>query len=84
MAMLEQRCFSYTDSGMPVETKNPAAVQLGKLRIASMTVEEHRRISAKGGQAGGRARAERLSLAKRKAIARKAAEARWGKKAVTA
>lgn len=43
------------------KSKNPAAVALGKL----------------GGAKGGRARAEALSPAKRKAIARKAAEARW-------
>ncbi len=42
--------------------KNPAAVALGKL----------------GGAKGGRARAEALSPAKRKAIAENAARARWG------
>lgn len=41
--------------------KNPAAVALGKL----------------GGAKGGAARAAALSPAKRKAIARKAAQARW-------
>lgn len=45
-------------------TKNPAAVALGKL----------------GGAKGGKARAELLSPAKRKAIAKKAAAARWGAK----
>lgn len=43
--------------------KNPAAVALGKL----------------GGAKGGKARAEKLSPAKRKAIAKKAASARWKK-----
>lgn len=43
--------------------KNPAAVELGRL----------------GGLKGGKARAASLSMAKRKAIARKAALARWGK-----
>lgn len=43
--------------------KNPAAVALGR----------------KGGLKGGKARAESLSSAKRKAIARKAARARWEK-----
>jgi hypothetical protein len=43
--------------------KNPAAVALGKL----------------GGAKGGRKRAEVLSPSKRKAIARKAAAARWAK-----
>ena len=50
----------------PVETpadegKNPAAVALGRL----------------GGLKGGKARANKLSAAKRKAIAKKAAAARW-------
>jgi hypothetical protein len=45
----------------PNAGKNPAAVALGKL----------------GGAKGGRARAARLSPAKRKAIAKKAAAARW-------
>ena len=44
--------------------KNPAAVALGRL----------------GGLKGGKARAEKLSAKKRKAIARKAAKARWEKK----
>jgi len=42
-------------------TKNPAAVALGRL----------------GGLKGGKARAERLSPAQRKAIAKKAALGRW-------
>jgi hypothetical protein len=42
--------------------KNPAAVALGKL----------------GGAKGGAARAAALSPAKRSAIAKKAAKARWG------
>ena len=41
--------------------KNPAAVALGRL----------------GGLKGGRARADALTPAKRRAIAKKAAEARW-------
>ena len=44
--------------------KNPAAVALGRL----------------GGLKGGKARAAKLSAAKRKAIAKKAAAARWNKK----
>ena len=43
--------------------KNPAAVALGRL----------------GGLKGGRARAEKLSAKRRKAIATKAAKARWEK-----
>jgi hypothetical protein len=42
--------------------KNPAAVALGRL----------------GGIKGGKARAEKLSSARRKAIAKKAAAKRWG------
>jgi len=44
--------------------KNPAAVALGRL----------------GGLKGGKARAEKLSAAKRKAIAKKAAAKRWSKR----
>ena len=45
----------------PYEGKNRAAVELGKL----------------GGSKGGKARAAKLSAAQRKAIAKKAAAARW-------
>jgi hypothetical protein len=51
----------------PNKGKNPAAVALGKL----------------GGAKGGRARAEALSPAKRKAIAKKAAKARWDRSETT-
>lgn len=44
--------------------KNPAAVALGRL----------------GGKKGGPARAKKLSAKRRKEIAKKAAEARWGQK----
>ena len=44
--------------------KNPAAVALGRL----------------GGLKGGKARAAKLSVKKRKEIAKKAADARWTKK----
>ena len=54
-------------SGEPLDDpnagKNPAAVALGKL----------------GGAKGGAARAAALSPAKRRSIAKKAAQARWGK-----
>jgi hypothetical protein len=46
----------------PDPDKNPAAVALGRL----------------GGLKGGKARAAKLSPAKRKAIAKKAAKKRWG------
>jgi hypothetical protein len=45
----------------PEPAKNPAAVALGRL----------------GGLKGGKARAEKLSAAKKRAIAKKAAAARW-------
>ena len=48
----------------PEPVKNPAAVALGRL----------------GGLKGGKARAESLSAAKRKEIAKKAAQSRWSKK----
>ena len=51
---------------IPIKEKNPAAVALGRL----------------GGLKGGKARAEKLSPKKRKAIARKAAKTRWSKKSV--
>jgi hypothetical protein len=47
-----------------IKEKNPAAVILGRL----------------GGIKGGKARAEKLSPKKRKAIAKKAAKTRWAKK----
>jgi len=47
----------------PKPEKNPAAVALGRL----------------GGLKGGKARADKLSPEKRKAIAEKAAKARWKK-----
>lgn len=62
--VVEQAIGEHMD-GTPLEPansgKNPAAVALGKL----------------GGTKGGRARAKSLSAAKRKAIAKKAAKARW-------
>ena len=64
--VVEQAIGEHLD-GTPLEDphagKNPAAVALGKL----------------GGAKGGAARAAALSPAKRKAIARKAAKARWNR-----
>jgi hypothetical protein len=51
-------------TGQSEKRKNPAAVALGRL----------------GGLKGGKARARKLSAAKRRQIARKAALARWPKK----
>jgi hypothetical protein len=50
------------DEQEPKPEKNPAAVALGRL----------------GGLKGGKARADKLSAKRRKAIAEKAAKARWG------
>ena len=47
----------------PVKEKDPLAAELGR----------------RGGLKGGKARAEKLSATKRKAIAKKAAKARWKK-----
>jgi hypothetical protein len=68
--------------------KNPHAVALRKLagskpglaRTANLTPEELSEIGRKGGLAGGRARAKKLTRAQRKESAKKAAAARWGKK----
>ncbi|MBI1826048.1 MAG: hypothetical protein HY287_02490 [Planctomycetes bacterium] len=54
-----------TTKGRNGSKKNRAAVTLGRL----------------GGLKGGRARAAKLSAAKRTSIARKAAKARWKKRA---
>jgi len=64
---MPNRCKLVTGEATPEAQpeKNPAAVALGRL----------------GGLKGGRARAESLSPEKRKEIAKKAAEKRWGKKA---
>ena len=55
-------------TGTTIREKNPAAVALGRL----------------GGLKGGKARANKLLPARRKEIARKAAEARWQRKKTTA
>lgn len=47
----------------PTDTRNPAAVSLGRL----------------GGLKGGKARASKLSPEQRKEIAQKGAKKRWGK-----
>jgi hypothetical protein len=52
-----------TGESTPESSKNPAAVALGR----------------RGGLKGGKARAASLSPVKRAQIAKKAAQARWGK-----
>jgi hypothetical protein len=68
-------------------TKNPHAVALGRLggakggkvSMQNRTADEREQFARKGGLVGGKRRAEALSAARRKAIAQKAAKARWGK-----
>lgn len=52
----------------------------GKASMENRTEAERQEFARSGGLAGGAARAEKLSPARRKAIAKKAAAARWGKK----
>jgi hypothetical protein len=65
--------------------KNPHAVALGRLgglasqRLEHMTPEERARFHSAGGRAGAKARVQKLSPERRKAIARKAIAARWAK-----
>ena len=47
--------------------------------MGTMSAEERAEFASKGGQAGGPARAEKLSSKRRSEIARKAAAARWAK-----
>jgi len=64
--VVEQAIGEHMDGTPPQDPnagKNPAAVALGKL----------------GGAKGGAARAAALSPRRRKAIAKKAAQARWGR-----
>lgn len=65
----------------PMATKNKAAVALGKRRAATAKDGELSELGRKGGSLGGPARAEKLSPKRRREIAKKAAAARWGKKA---
>jgi hypothetical protein len=68
--------------------KNPAAVALGKLggkkggpaRMKLMNAEERQSFARAGGLASAKGRMTKLTEERRKAIARKAAAARWGKK----
>jgi hypothetical protein len=62
-ARIVAQATGQTPATPPAPAKNPAAVALGRL----------------GASKGGQARAKNLSPARRKAIARKAAQSRWGK-----
>jgi hypothetical protein len=61
--IVEQAIGENMDGSVVSSTKDSAAVARGK----------------KGGKVGGVARAEKLSPARRKQIARKAAQARWNR-----
>jgi hypothetical protein len=69
--------------------KNPHAVALGRLggkkggkaRAENLTAEELSVIGRTAGLIGGKARAAALTPKRRSEIAKKAAAARWGKKA---
>lgn len=70
----------------PQGQKRPADVIGAAIKIAQIAtgeieekVDESKKLARKGGLIGGKSRAEKLSPAKRKAIAQKAAKARWGK-----
>ena len=62
------------------QRKNAAAVALGKRRAKLAAPGEMSELGKKFGGLGGHARARSLTKARRKAIAKKAAAARWGKK----
>lgn len=72
--ILMYRYIGYT--GRVKKKKNEAAVALGKLRAKTLTNE----VRSRGGQKGGKSRAERLSPKRRKEIAQKAAKTRWAKR----
>jgi hypothetical protein len=61
--MIADMAWGEAEPEPPGPAKNPAAVALGKL----------------GGAKGGKARAAKLSPEQRSEIARRAAEARWGR-----
>lgn len=71
-------------SAMARPTKNPHAAALGRLggkaSMDARTPKEREEFARMGGTVGGKARAKKLSESRRKAIAKKAAEVRWGKK----
>ena len=57
-----------------------AAAAMARRRARLMTPEERSESARLAGTVGGPARAKKLSKAKRKEIAQKAAQARWGKR----
>jgi hypothetical protein len=66
---------------MPAKRKNPAAVALAKRRAKVLSPERQSEIGRIAGLVGGAARAKALTPTQRKEMAKKAAAARWAKKA---
>ncbi len=71
----------------PQGQKRPADVigtAIKVAKIATGEIEEKldtgKEYARKGGLIGGKSRAEKLTPSRRKAIAKKAAQSRWGKK----
>ena len=62
------------------KAKNAAAVALGKRRAKLAAPGEMSEVGKLGASIGGQTRAANMSASRRKQIAKKAAEARWGKK----
>ena len=56
-----------------------AAAAMARRRASLMTREQREEQGRNAGRVGGPARARKLSKEQRQAIARKAAEARWGR-----
>ncbi len=54
-------------------------IATGEVEDTKATPDPAKEHMRRGGLKGGKARAEKLSATKRKAIAKKAAKARWGK-----
>jgi len=71
-------------SKLPVDPNQRALaiVQMSTEEPSPSVSEYLASIGRKGGLKGGKARAQALPASKRKAIARKAAKARWSKKKV--
>jgi hypothetical protein len=79
--MMKRNAVPIVARGRTKRAKNGApAVALAKLRAQSLTAEERSEIGRMGGTVGGAARAKKLTKAERQAIAKKAAQARWGGK----
>ncbi len=71
----------------PQGQKRPADVIGTAIKVAQIAtgeveekLETGKEYARKGGLIGGKARADKLSPTRKKAIAKKAAKARWGKK----